>query len=240
MSYKSNTREGLLKTYNLWDLWDELGASLQNKIIESFKSKPLMWDFNDLFNGKKAGSVTHGSINILTTIFEIDDLEFCDLVFQKFKSYKPENYTDNSDWGNNWLTDITYIRSLKTSDYNSHKMHSSDIYWADFHFFLNRYSKAVYKNYLKGFCSIERFENSFELDFNNIDKIKNAITLSIGWEYPPRNPIVDQYLIYLEKQKRFDDCINLINKMRDKGWRNEFEKRLIRCESKKIKNGNKS
>lgn len=199
-----------------------------------------MWDYKDLFIGNKGGSVTHGCISILSIIFEIDDLEFCDIIFKKFESYTPENYTANSDWGNNWLNNITYIRSLRTSDYNYHKMKSSDIYWADSHFFLHRYSKAVYKNYLKGLCSIQRFENSFALDFNNIDKIKSAIAQQIGWEPPPRNGIVDQYLIYLEKQKRFDDCINLINKMRDKGWRNDFDKRLIRCESKKIKNGNKS
>jgi hypothetical protein len=240
MYNKKNIRQGLLKAYNLWDFWDELGESLQIKIIDSFKSKPLMWDYNDLFNGNKRGSATHGSIDLLTTIFIIDDLDFCDLVFKKYKTYTSENYANNSEWGANWLNDISHIRRIAPLNDNYQNINTKDIYWVDVNFFLHVYTKAVYKNYLKGLCSIERFENAVHFEIENIDKIKLAITKIYGWTFPLRNNVIDQYLIYLEKQKRFDDCINLINQMRDKGWKNDLEKRLIRCEAKKNKNGSKS
>lgn len=235
MKSTTDIRQGLLRTYNLWGLWDDLGENQQKKIVEYFKSKPLMWDYNDLFYGNKGGSVTHGCIDLLTTIFVLDDMEFCDILFNKFKTYTPENYANNSEWGNNWQANINHIREIVPQNDKYNIIYSTDIYWVDFHFFLHIYSKAVYRNFLKGNCSINRFENAVELDIFNIDKIKMAYTKINDWDPPPRNGIIDQYLIYLEKQKKYDDCINLINKMKDKGWRNDFEKRLDRCISKRIK-----
>lgn len=110
-----------------------------------------------------------------------------------------------------------------------------DVYWTDAHFFVQHYSSFVYKAFLNSQCDSERFEKAFEFCFNNIDIIKSSITSVMGWDKPLRNGIVDQYVIFLEKAKRFNECIEIMEKMKYKGWNNDFEKRLDRCLKKKEK-----
>jgi hypothetical protein len=93
----------------------------------------------------------------------------------------------------------------------------------------------VYRHYLKGNCTIDRFYQAFILDFNNLAQIQSSIfKLHRGGN--SRNGLIDQYLIYLEKQKEYEKCIEIILFVKGTGWTNDFEKRLKRCIAKIEKN----
>lgn len=241
-------KQGLLGLHSLWHFWDALGEKRQNQIIDYYKSHPTFFDYNTLFAGTTEGSLTNGDISTLTTLFVLSDLEFCDLMYKQFLLYSPENYLNHSKWGANWAKGLSCIREIlndrpssesanSVNYYNS--ITSIDIYWNDAHFFLHVFSKFVYKLYLNGECTIDRFENVFLFEFENLKQIQLSVE-KMAFGGSCRNGIIDQYLIYLEKQKRFDECIEIINRVKNLGWTNDFEKRLNRCNSKKNKNGNKS
>jgi hypothetical protein len=224
-------RKGILGNHNLWIFWDNLGVINQNRIIEYYKAHPGFWDYNTLFQGSGLGDLKHGDINKLSTLFVLGDLDLCDIFFHKFISYSCDYYLTYSDWGKIWWEQYNELKADPCLDSNLKQAYESitpeDIYWVDTHFFLFQYSGFVYKNYLKGNCSIERFEKAFFMEYTNLNKIQKAIQKLFFCNI--RNGIIDQYLIYLEKQKRFDECIKIINEIKNTGWANEFEKRLSRC-----------
>lgn len=244
-------RKGILEDCNLWNFWDALSNEHQNGILEYFENTPLLFDYTTLFRGNSRNDLYHGVIDSLGVLFVKGDLYLSDYFFAKFSEYNPANYRTSSKWGMNWednkvamieaweriveVADDSEI-NLKLEELESiKKLSIEDIYWSDSHFFVQNYSAVVYKCYLIGECNIERFENAFRFCYNNIDKIKSAITSIYGWDKSPRNAVVEQYLIYLEKEKCYDQCINILNEVKEKGWRNDFQKRLDRCVAKKKK-----
>lgn len=242
-------RKGALEDCNLWSFWDSLSIPYQDRIIQFFENTPVLFDYTTLFVGDSRNDIYHGAINTLGILFVNVDLHASDLFFKKFSEYIPANYHNSSNWGITWDSQKNemirawerIVKKADKTDYQTHlksltkiqSMSIEDIYWVDAHSFVQRYSAVVYKYFLNGECSIERFENAFNFCYDNIDRIKSAITCVYGWDKPIRNTIVEQYLIYLEKNKEFDRCIEIINEMEVRGWRNDFEKRLSRCISKK-------
>ena len=159
-----NKKEGLLKSYNLWSFWEKIPPKSRDKILNYFESiPPVFWDYKRLFIGDNFGGIEHGPIHCLDTLFEIDDLELCDLFFSKFIKYSSDNYLKDSIWGEsrnsqsekiiNSLHESLLNRTEISEKENLEKIilyHSSllpkDIYWVDTHFFLNKYSQKVYKH----------------------------------------------------------------------------------------------
>lgn len=251
--------EGLLKTHNLWAFWDGIPQEKKKEIINYYESHATFWDYKMLFNGELQGSYEHGSIDCLNTLFVLDDLDLCDYFFSKFIEYSPANYLMHSPWGEFWPTQMKNLIELlkrvllnrkEESEINSlnerityyTSLSQIDIYWKDAHFFLYNYSKKVYKHYLRGDCSIERFYNAFILDYNNLNVIEFSLLKTLNSNC--KNGLIEQYLIYLEKQKEYNKCIKLISDVINTGWTNDFMKRLNRCKSKlekeELKNGNQS
>lgn len=244
-------RKGTLEDCNLWDFWDSLSIEHQNGILEYFENTPMLFDYTTLFKGDSRNDLYHGVIDSLGVLFVKNDLSLSDCFIVKFLEYSPAYYSLSSKWGMNWENSKVAMieaweRIVDVADDSEinlklevleriNKLSIEDIYWSDSHFFIQNYSAVVYKCYLNGECNIERFENAFKFCYTNIDKIKSAITSIYGWEKPLRNAIVEQYLIYLEKEKCYDQCINILNDVNEKGWRNDFQKRLDRCIAKRIK-----
>lgn len=241
-----NERKGLLADNNLWSFWDGISDEYKNAILEYFENTPLLFDYKSLFKGNRCGDFYHGPLSTLGTIFVKSNIVLLDYFFAKFLEFTPKNYSTNSSWGLNWENSkLGMIKVLTNHSVNSDEpinysnieslrnLSIDDVYWTDAHFFVQHYSSIVYKAFLNNQCDSERFVKAFEFCFNNIDIIKYSITRVMGWDKPLRNGIVDQYLIFLEKAKRFNECINIMEKMKDKGWNNDFEKRIERCLKKK-------
>lgn len=244
-------RKGILEDCNLWNFWDSLSSDHQNGILEYFENTPLLFNYTTLFKGDSRNDLYHGVVDSLGVIFVKSDLSLSDCFFAKFLEYCPANYNVNSKWGMNWENSKVAMieaweRIVDVADDSEinlklevlervKKLSIEDIYWSDSHFFIQNYSAIVYKCYLNGECNIERFENAFKFCYTNIDKIKSSITNIYGWDKPLRNAVIEQYLIYLEKEKCYDQCINILDEVKEKGWRNDFQKRLDRCITKKKK-----
>lgn len=242
-----NKREGLLSTHNLWSFWDNISKKGQEDIIGYYEAHPSMWDYKTLFYGEHNGSLEHGSIYCMDLLLVTDDLTLCDYFFSKFMEYNPDNYLKSSIWGESWRaqidkiiesskrvllrrTDVIEIKCLKERIFRFSSLSINDIYWKDTHFFLQNYSKKVYRHYLNDRCSIERFTMAFNIDFNNLDNIQTSVFKLLQTNFG--NGLLEQYLIHLEKQKEYKKCIDLIAKVKNRGWTNDFEKRLNRCISK--------
>jgi hypothetical protein len=218
-----------------------------------------MFDYKTIFKGEFRGhNINNGPIYLMDlllmhTPFKIQDIKYLDYFFSKFIEYSPTNYISNSRWGNSWNVQkrnkIEILKSIikdckegrvEFYNYNIHlsalerceNMNPEDVYWKDSYFFITNYSKLVYKAYLNGQCDINRFIKVAHFNLNNIEIQKSAITNVIGWDTRMRTPIIEQYLIYLEKQKMYKECIEVITQVKDKGWSNDFEKRLNRCLNK--------
>lgn len=248
-------RMGFLEEYNQWDLWDEISKENQLKILYYYESTPLFFDFKTIFNGYGESDIYHGPISNLGVLFVIDDLEIADQLFKMFFSYSPINYCQNSRWGNTWKTrwlntietwENIVLNSANSDVYGKQKQLDSvknllieHIYWSDAHFFVQKYSQVVYKLFLNGKCTINRFLTAYNFCYRNIDVIKQSITKVYGWDKPLRNGIIDQYLVYLRKNKQYNECIEVIKKIESNGWRNDFEKQLKQCYAQ-IQKSNKS
>lgn len=244
-------RQGLLKNYNLWSFWDLLNEEEKHNILTYYENTPqFFYDYKTLFIGDLNGSCKNGPISILSFVLISSELETYDKTFKKFLEYTPENYRLSSDWGNLWENEKTrYINVLKNNKYNDNNddvnelilkeslIFIEDIYWCDAYFFVQQYSEKVYKFYLNGECNIDRFEKAFQFCSNNINSIKTALTKLSNFDKNRaiRSGIIEQYLIYLEKQKEYQKCLNIIEKMIPIGWSNDFEKRKQRI----IKKSNK-
>lgn len=244
-----NERKGLLADCNLWSFWDGISDENQNAILDYFENTPLMFDYKSLFKGNRSNDFYHGPLSTLGIILVKSDIILADYFFEKFLEFTPKNYNINSSWGINWENSkMEMIKALENrSAYSGEPINNSnleclsnlsieDVYWTDAHFFVQHYSTFVYKAFLISQCDSERFVKAFEFCFNNIDIIKSSITSVMGWDKPLRNGIVNQYVIFLEKAKCFNECIDITEKMKDKGWNNDFEKRIERCLKKKEKN----
>lgn len=239
-------KNGDLYTHNLWSFWDSISVKNKEEIIEVFSktiSTAMFWDYKTLFEGKeKKGDVLHGDIGTLTNLLCIDDIEYNDKVFSKFLEYKADKYLNYSFWGTNWHSELNRLKLLlKNSDSNFfvdyNNITSEDVYWCDAHFFNMQYAKRVYKYYLNGICGIERFENAVKFEYENSENIHSAIQKIIRTNV--RNSIFEQYLIYLEKQKMYSQCLELMQDSRIKKWNSDNNKRFERCKLKLSKsNGN--
>jgi hypothetical protein len=252
-------RNGDLFTHNLWSFWESISLVKRTLIIESFKSsKGLFWDYNSLFQGMdKLGNLENGDIHLLNMILNIDDIDLCDACYEQFLTYKPVDYLSYSFWGSNWENKLSKLKKPTKGemllidcgimDFPAHRLEYYNslsqeiIYWKDAHFFIANYSARVYKNYLNGACNIERFEKAVNFEYNYSDIIHYSILKIFNSNL--RNRIFDQFLIYLEKDKKFQKCINLMNDSKFLKWNNDYSKRLIRCNDKlekTLRNGNKS
>lgn len=123
------------------------------------------------------------------------------------------------------ICDLFFAKVNECSNQNNNEW-----YWVDLHFFLLNYSKRVYSLYLKGNCNEERFLNSYNIEQSNINSI--AQSLKNKNIFPVSNPIIEQYLIYLEKRKEYEKVIELAAHYNNQGWTNDFDKRLLRCKKK--------
>jgi hypothetical protein len=237
-------REGLLKHYNLWSFWDSLTELEKDNILTYYENTPqFFYDYKTLFIGDAKGNGKSGPISCLGHFFLSPDLETYDKIYKKFLENTLENYSLSSKWGTEWENEKTrYINILKKSEYNNiyderndlilkeSSIFIEDVYWCDAYFFVQQYSEKVYKSFLKGDCTIERFEKAFEFCYDNIDSIKDALTKLSNFDKNRaiKSGIIEQYLIYLEKQKDYLKCLSIIKQMSPIGWSNDFEKRKQR------------
>jgi hypothetical protein len=249
-------RAGELEYYNLWSFWDGISKSQQNQIIDDFEIMPSMWDYKVLFKGYLENChVSRGPIDALSNLMpnarndKSIDIQHIDYFFSKFKEYNPNNYIQNSRWGSEWENTLKgiielMIESKKTDDEDDYQSSfdkqkfierlkittHEDAYWCSSYFFVMEYSKLVYKCYLNGRCNIDRFLSAVDFTLVNLDNLKLAVTkiLDLGTE-TLHNGVIEQYLIYLEKQKMYIECRDIIIQLKDKGWNNDFDKRLTRC-----------
>jgi hypothetical protein len=237
-------RQGFLKYHNLWSFWDSLTDLEKDNILTYFENTPqFFYDYKTLFIGDLGGSSKNGPIGSLGLFFFSPELETYDKIYKKFIEYTPENYCLSSKWGAEWESKKTrYINILKNTEYTNiyderndlilkeSLIFIEDIYWCDAYFFVQQYSEKVYKFYLKGECTIKRFENAFEYCCNNIFSIKTALTKLSNFDKNRaiKSGIIEQYLFYLEKQKDYQKCLSIIEEMSPIGWANDFEKRKQR------------
>lgn len=254
---ESTKSSGVLATYNLWNFWEELGRINQQKIIQYFQEHPAMWDYNTLFEGSGNTSHEHGPIDCLRQLLVIKDLGIADYFFEQFLKYDKGNYNQHCDWGRNWMAEknrkiemYEKLKQQRTNESEIQELNESqdyfasidieDIYWTDTHFFIMEYSKIVYQKFLNGECSIDRFYNAYLLIFNRRQSIYSSLEklLLSG----VKCHVFEQYLIYLEKAKEYRKCIEVIISLRDSGFTNDFNKRLVRVESKmhKLSKSNKN
>jgi hypothetical protein len=239
-------RNGLLFTHNLKDFWDSLPSENRDLIIQEFKLGPSLWDFNSLFVGFTEGSLEHGSISLLDLLLNNSDLTLCDLFFDKFLTYQPETYLDHSFWGSIWMNSVQKCIDLLKSENlelaNKYESLTPEIiYWKDAHYFISNYSKKVYKLYLDGICDIKRFEDAVMFEIKNNHNIHSSVVEVINCNC--RNSVFEQYLIYLEKNKQYQKCVDLMNSECFSLWSNDNTTRMSRCLKhldKIYKNGNKS
>ncbi len=122
-----------------------------------------------------------------------------------------------------------------TKNQSIHK--SNENYWLDTHFFLTNYTKKVYKHFYNNNCSNERFLNGCKFEFDNINLICDALKSKNF--FPVKNAIIEQFLIYLEKNKKFESVVEYSSHFKSMGWTNDFDKRIIRCNKKINDYGNK-
>jgi hypothetical protein len=243
-------RQGLLKYYNLWSFWDTLTEVEKDNILTHYENTPqFFYDYKTLFIGDLRGSSKNGPIGSLGNFLFSPKLETYDKIYKKFLEYTPESYSLISKWGTEWESEKKrYINILKNNEYNEidnnvndlikeASIFIEDVYWGDAYFFVQQYSEKVYKFYLNEECSIERFEKAFEFCHNNIINIKTALRKlsNLDKNKAIKSAIIEQYLIYLEKQKDYQKCLDIIEKMNPIGWSNDFEKRKQRV----IKKSNK-
>lgn len=237
-------RQGLLNYYNLWSFWDTLTKAEIDNILTYYENTPqLFFDYKTLFIGDLSGISKNGPIGSLGYLFLSPELETYDKIYKKFLEYTPENYCLSSKWGTEWESEKTrYINILKNTEYDNiyderndlilkeSLIFIEDIYWCDAYFFAQQYSEKVYKFYLKADCNIERFEKVFEFCCDNIHPIKTALTKLSNFDKNRaiKSGIIEQYLIYLEKQKDYLKCLYIIEEMSPIGWANDFEKRKQR------------
>lgn len=240
-------RQGLLKHHNLWSFWDLLTEVEKDSILTYYENTPqFFYYYKTLFIGDLGGSSKNGPIGSLEHFFFSPELETYDKIYKKFLEYTPENYCLSSKWGTEWESEKTrYINILKNTENNNiyderderndlitkeSSIFIEDVYWCDAYFFVQQYSEKVYKSYLKTDCNIERFEKAFEFCCDNIDPIKTALTKLSNFDKNRaiKSGIIEQYLIYLEKQKDYLKCLNIIEEMSPIGWANDFEKRKQR------------
>jgi hypothetical protein len=244
-------RQGLLKSYNLWSFWDLLTEVDKDNILTYYENTPQFFnDYKTLFIGDVRGNSKSGSISCLGSFFLSPELETYDKIYKKFLEYTPENYSLSSKWGSEWENEkIWYINILENNKYNDiydevndlilkeSLIFIEDVYWCDSYFFVQNYSEKVYKSYLKGDCTIERFEKAFEFCYDNIDSIKTALTKLSNFDKNRaiKSGIIEQNMIYLEKQKDYHKCLKIIEEMSPIGWTNDFEKRKQRVIKKMSK-----
>jgi hypothetical protein len=241
-------RNGDLFTHNLWSFWESIPIVKRELIITQFESGAALWGYKSLFEGiDKEGGNEHGDIHMLDLLLNVTDLELCDIFFDKFRIYKPGEYLNYSFWGSKWYDRVSRMRewaiqrdrveNIKIYD----KLTPEHIYWKDAHYFISNYAKHVYKLYLDGICNIDRFALAFSFEFDNSKVINEAVRTLL--EINVGNGVFEQYLIYLEKEKKYQTCIDLMNNEKLSIWKNNFEKRISRCQLKLDKstgNGNKS
>lgn len=248
-----STTSGLLRLYELHDFWEKLDDRHRKNIIEKFKENLGFWDYRTLFNGEQSPDITRGAITILDMLLNNDDLELCDIVYNKFCEYSNTNYLIKS-WGSGWDNEFARLKEfykdlMEIREGERHEsvkdrwnfylhLNPAEVFWKDTHFFLSNYAQRVYKNYLKSNCSIDRFYTAFEFEYNNhtsiISSIRKLLDINISFG------VGEQYLIYLEKNKKYDECISFANSFKEQGWRNDFEKRIDRCTKKSNKHSSKS
>jgi hypothetical protein len=178
------------------------------------------------------------------------DADICNLFYSKFTLYNVNDYSEKAEWGNKWvLMRKKYVewdqdalkRRLQTDPDNSlnffynslwHKT-ITDLYWLDCYFFLGAYSSKVYKLYLDGKVGIDLLEKAVNFSLANhkefIIGVKNSLDTIVG-SYP-----INQYSIYLEKHKLYNECLDLMDTATLQGWGNDFESRKERVMRKKSK-----
>lgn len=240
---KEKGKGGSLKFFSLWDFWDGLGNERQNEILTCLYLTPRMWDPDSLFFGNSLGNGDHGPIGILNRIFIHTDLITIDIFYEKFKEYSIESYQKNNSWSKIWQSSHKQkVKFLKSSKFkkrlgtdnqlieNIPYINLEVIYWTDAHFFLQKFSKLVYKSLIRGEITCDRFLNAVNFEIKNIKNIHDSLYIILGCEV--RNVIIEQVLIYLEKIGNLKKCKELILLVKDLGWTNNFEKRLERCNKK--------
>ena len=107
---------------------------------------------------------------------------------------------------------------------------SNNWYYVDLHFFLSNYSKKTYKHFYNNRCSDKRFLNCCFIEYNSNDMICEALKSKNF--FPVRNIIFEQFLVYLEKKRKYNQVIEYAKQFKLKGWSNDFDKRILRCETK--------
>ena len=230
-------RTGDLFTHNLWAFWESIPSANRELILQEFKSGAYLWDYNSLFEGfENEGSNEHGDIHILDILLNTTDLELCDLFYKKFLTYKSEEYLRYSFWGAKWEARVSKMKDWAILNNRIEiikrfeALTPDKIYWKDAHFFISNYSKRVYKLYLDGICDIQRFLDAVMFEIENCGNIHSSVMQIDLTNFS--NPVFEQYLIYLEKNKEYQKCIDLINSKCVSKWTNDFSKRLLRCSKK--------
>lgn len=237
---------GTIKVYGLWDFWESIPIEKQNDILKVLKTEDLYSLYNELFN-KDEVQQNIGPIGVLRNLLVIFDIELCTLVFSKFITYSLESYTEKTEWNDKWnkirnsmqeralyYDEFRLKKGLVVDENHSHVSTKNyltrktliDLFWSDTFFFLNTYSKIVYKLFLDGKAGIDLLEKAVNFSLKNHKElylgVNNSLEDNMG-NYP-----IHQYLIYLEKQKLFDECLNLMDTATLIGWTNDFESRRER------------
>lgn len=183
-------------------------------------------------------SLTISSRNKILTYYEETPLMFDPKSIFRGNFNYPENFKNQTPISIlNMLLVIDDVELLddcfnKFEEYSNEKYGFS--YWIDSHFFMSNISKRAYRMFINNHCDDERFINCFNFEYyNQKDIIKSLKKDDL---FPVSNPIFEQYLIYLEKKKKFADVIKLANEFKGFGWKNKFDKRIDRCKLKMKRN----
>ena len=245
------SQSGLLGLYNLWGFWNSIPESFRKQVIEYYENNSGFWDYKSLFEGVHIPILDRGAIDVLNTLLVLDDLNYCDLLFQKFQEFTPDNYLQKC-WGEKWQQHLEYRNKMaenlrerrngeESKTFNNqlnfiNELQPYEVYWFDTHFFLTKYTSKVYHNYETSNCSIHRFIDAYEIEFNNNDHIIRSIKI-LSYPFDRKNINVQNgvsicnniyglYLSYYENMKEYKNCLSLAEIFKETGWADNYDFRI--------------
>ncbi|MGI8580975.1 MAG: hypothetical protein ACR2KX_02200 [Chitinophagaceae bacterium] len=228
---------GEIEAYNLIEFWESIPVSKKEIIINFYRNSGGMFDFREVYSGPIKYSVEHGPIYILDLLIVGNDIDILDLCFDKFLTYDEVNYFSNSIWAEKrvgyYEELIEYLKTCNDRQElveNLGRKSKANIYWKDYYFFLSTCVKEYYRYFHQRMMSDSKFINCCNRIFNHgAEIIPNLKLLDL---FPVRSLSLEQMGVYLEKKKLFIECINLMERGKQEGWTNDFDKRVLRCKSK--------
>lgn len=105
----------------------------------------------------------------------------------------------------------------------------------DFHFLLSNKVSTLYKDRNNSPDGLEKAIEACNQHIDFAEDAKAAFEKEYHGQPLPTHVGFHQLAIVLEKQKKYQDAINLVEKAKSQGWSGDWDKRIERCAKKRAK-----